>query len=137
LCREIRRSDPNTPVIFLSAAAYRQDHDEAMAAGANTYLNKPDGVLRLEMILTGVFGQAEARSLHARAAELVAMREEIDAHLVAVDVAKRKNNERAKRAFDHLLRAQAYSCFIASGGVGSHFERLWPDVVDDLVKGLP
>src|SRR5262249_52533843 len=107
LCREIRRTDPNTPVIFLSAAAYARDHDEAMAAGATTYLDKPTGIFRLQFRLKELLGQAEARSLHAKAAEMAAIREEVGAYLARIDEYKREKKELREQRTD-LLRTQAY-----------------------------
>ena len=47
LCREIRRSDPSTPVVFYSGAALDSERDEALAAGAQVYLIKPGDVALL------------------------------------------------------------------------------------------
>ena len=41
LCRKIRETDSQTPVIFYSGAAYDSDKQEAMKAGAQVYLVKP------------------------------------------------------------------------------------------------
>jgi DNA-binding response OmpR family regulator len=47
LCREIRKGDAMTPVIFYSGAAYDSDQREAMEAGAQAYLVKPTDIARL------------------------------------------------------------------------------------------
>lgn len=41
LCLAIREFDPNTPILFYSAAAYARDKREAISAGAQMYLTKP------------------------------------------------------------------------------------------------
>jgi two-component system copper resistance phosphate regulon response regulator CusR len=41
LCRLIREFDPDTPILFYSAAAYARDIREATRAGAQEYLVKP------------------------------------------------------------------------------------------------
>jgi DNA-binding response OmpR family regulator len=41
LCRAIREFDPNTPILFYSAAAYAKDIQEGLRAGAQAYLVKP------------------------------------------------------------------------------------------------
>lgn len=41
LCREIRVSDSQTPIIFTSALGRRKDIDDAIEAGADKYLMKP------------------------------------------------------------------------------------------------
>jgi DNA-binding response OmpR family regulator len=44
LCRTIRGFDNLTPIIFYSAAAYQRDKEEAFAAGAQAYIDKPGGL---------------------------------------------------------------------------------------------
>ena len=41
LCKKLRQTDPVTPILFYSAAAYESDREEAFAAGADGYLLKP------------------------------------------------------------------------------------------------
>jgi DNA-binding response OmpR family regulator len=41
LCRAIREFDPETPILFYSAAAYERDIQEALREGAQAYLTKP------------------------------------------------------------------------------------------------
>jgi DNA-binding response OmpR family regulator len=41
LCRAIREFDPDTPILFFSAAAFECDIEEALRAGAQAYLTKP------------------------------------------------------------------------------------------------
>jgi CheY-like chemotaxis protein len=50
LCRQLRTSDPHTPIVFFSAAAYDADKRRAIQAGANEYVAKPDITGLLEMI---------------------------------------------------------------------------------------
>ena len=47
LCREIRRFDAETPILFFTAAARAVEQTEAMAAGATEYLVKPNDLERL------------------------------------------------------------------------------------------
>ena len=42
LCRLMRESNPDTPVLFFSGAAYDTDKRRGMEAGASAYLCKPD-----------------------------------------------------------------------------------------------
>jgi DNA-binding response OmpR family regulator len=41
LCKQIRRFDARTPIIFLSALAFQSDIEKGLAAGAQAYLTKP------------------------------------------------------------------------------------------------
>jgi len=44
LCRLIRKSDSDTPIVFFTAMAYEKDRKSAMEAGANVYLVKPNDI---------------------------------------------------------------------------------------------
>ena len=41
LCRQIRKFDKATPILFYSAAAYEIDREKAISSGAQAYLIKP------------------------------------------------------------------------------------------------
>jgi DNA-binding response OmpR family regulator len=47
LCRDIRRSDASTPIVFYSGAALEPEREEALKAGAQAYLVKPGDVASL------------------------------------------------------------------------------------------
>ena len=47
LCKRIRGFDPQTPIVFYSAAAYEADVQRAMKAGAQYYFTKPLGLQAL------------------------------------------------------------------------------------------
>ena len=41
LCKQIRKFDKATPIVFYSAAAYEIDREQALKSGAQAYLVKP------------------------------------------------------------------------------------------------
>jgi two-component system alkaline phosphatase synthesis response regulator PhoP len=47
VCRAIRRTDADTPIMFFTGAALERERREAMQAGANAYLIKPDDLKKL------------------------------------------------------------------------------------------
>jgi DNA-binding response OmpR family regulator len=47
MCRRIRAYDRRTPIIFYSASAYPKDREAGLAAGADDYLVKPEGLDRI------------------------------------------------------------------------------------------
>lgn len=58
LCRKIRQLDTNTPILFFSARVYESDRLAALAAGATSFLCKPEDITRLavaaaELITSG------------------------------------------------------------------------------------
>jgi DNA-binding response OmpR family regulator len=42
LCRRMRAFDPHTPILFFSGAAYADDKQRGLEAGADAYVIKPD-----------------------------------------------------------------------------------------------
>lgn len=50
LCRTLRESHPDTPVVFYSAAAYDSDREAALRAGACAYVTKPGTTELLKVI---------------------------------------------------------------------------------------
>ena len=51
LCREIRKSDPSARIVFYSGAGQQSEREEALAAGAHSYLVKPgDAAFLLETV---------------------------------------------------------------------------------------
>jgi CheY-like chemotaxis protein len=42
LCRRVRENDKQTPILFFTGMAHPSDRDVAMAAGATSYLVKPN-----------------------------------------------------------------------------------------------
>lgn len=51
LCREIRRADAKTPILFYTAFAELLDRDQAIAAGAQGCLRKPEDTARLGEVI--------------------------------------------------------------------------------------
>lgn len=49
LCRQLREFDQETPIMFLSAAAYETDKQAAMDSGAQCYLVKPADIQKLSL----------------------------------------------------------------------------------------
>jgi len=134
LCREIRRTDANTPVVVMIGQGHFCDHQMAIEAGASACLHKPGGLFHLESTLGALVRDAEFRSLEAKNIELRALSESIGANLAALNARVNGSAERMIRANEHLLKADAYSAFIGSGGARAHFERLWPGVLDETAS---
>ncbi len=51
LCREIRRFDRRTPILFYTAFAELLDEREALQAGAQGWLRKPEDTARLGAVI--------------------------------------------------------------------------------------
>ena len=54
LCRQIRKFDKVTPILFYSAAAYEIDRDLALKCGAQAYLIKPSQPSELCNLVTSL-----------------------------------------------------------------------------------
>ena len=107
LCRKIRRFDPNTPILFYSAAAYPGDRDAAIEAGAQDYIVKPVDPQFLKQRAESLVMKAELRDLEARTVEWSG----ISDYTLG---AKRRES-----------RAAAYRLFLSAGGTRANFSRFW------------
>ena len=56
VCRTIRRMDAITPVMFFTGAAHERERREAMQAGANAYLVKPNDLKKLTETVKSLIG---------------------------------------------------------------------------------
>lgn len=141
LCRQIRSLDGNTPIVFLSAAAYQKDHDEALEAGANAYMDKPADLSRLRDTVISLIRRSEQSSLEARVAELKAIRSSIDEYLAELQEQADRVDEKTRLARQRFVNAiaarrdisdRAYQAFTAAGGTKAHFQRLWPAALNEI-----
>ena len=57
LCREIRRYDNHTPILFYTAFADLLDHEEAARAGAQGCLRKPEDTAQLGSIIRSLIAR--------------------------------------------------------------------------------
>jgi DNA-binding response OmpR family regulator len=62
LCREIRRFDQQTPILFYTAFAELLDHTEAEKAGAQGTLRKPEDTPRLGEAVRGLIEGGKSQS---------------------------------------------------------------------------
>lgn len=63
LCTRLRAYDADTPILFLSGAAYEKDKREAIAAGAQGYLTKPANIDHLLAEVSRLIGTSEPAEL--------------------------------------------------------------------------
>ena len=59
LCRQIRKIDPHTPILFFSSYARESDRQQAICAGAQDYLVKPGNIFDLADTIKRLIDQAE------------------------------------------------------------------------------
>jgi two-component system chemotaxis response regulator CheY len=59
LCREIRRFDQKTPILFYTAFADLLDQEESTKAGAQGFLRKPEDTARLGQIARELIDKAQ------------------------------------------------------------------------------
>ena len=63
LCRQIRSLHPHTPILFYSTIAYEAYRQEALHAGAQEYLVKPQSMSALIELIARLFGQAKSAGM--------------------------------------------------------------------------
>lgn len=59
LCREIRRFNQQTPILFYTAFAELLDEEEAIKAGAQGWLRKPEDTARLGEVIRDLIEKAD------------------------------------------------------------------------------
>ncbi|MGH9900455.1 MAG: response regulator transcription factor, partial [Pyrinomonadaceae bacterium] len=55
LCRQLRKLTPETPILFFSSSAFERDRQNALEAGAHTYLTKPEDILEIVQTVNSIF----------------------------------------------------------------------------------
>ena len=142
MCRQIRTFDPNTPIVFVSAAALESDRVEAVESGAQAYLIKPvDPGFLLRTVSTEI-DAAYLRSVDARLAEIAAIQDHIKEwapsgipSLVAKSEEATSHTRAAlARARNGLLRTKAYQAFTAEGGTRANFRRMWAPTLEECLE---
>jgi DNA-binding response OmpR family regulator len=128
LCREIRKTDPNSPVVFYTDAASDQDRHRAMRAGASAYLCKPVEPDELRSSLGSLFTRSDVESLLAKTSAERAVDEVLVLRLARARPASGAHDESAARSLERAARARAYKVFIESGGTRANFDSWWPQV---------
>lgn len=128
LCREIRKSDPNSPVLFCAKASEAYQ-GRALRAGADAYLRKPVVGEALRAKLAMLLTRADVDSSRAADEAERVLQHEIDRRTAASkDAAQGTVTAIAstRRSIERTARARAYDAFLSSGGTRAHFERWWP-----------
>lgn len=59
MCRDIRRFDTVTPILFFSAAAHETDRQSGIEAGAQGYIAKPGDIFELVKAITQLINQSK------------------------------------------------------------------------------
>jgi len=54
LCKRLRETTPETPILFFSAQAFRRDRELALEAGATAYLTKPDDLFEIVSTINSI-----------------------------------------------------------------------------------
>lgn len=128
LCRAIREFDPDTPILFYSAAAYEYDIQEALSSGAQAYLVKPVQPNDLERAVARLTSPEDERDFKAWQAEMAAVREELAIRYKEQGKRMEKARELYLRAEEKLMRLKAEKAFLDAGGTRGEFARRWPSV---------
>ena len=140
-CKQIRRFDGTTPIIFLFDGD-SDGHHQAVESGANACIDRADGLSRLGDTLVLLLRWAEDISLNSRIAEIAAIRDSIEENLRELDSRAQVSNHTAQLARIRLVTVlagrqdvtdKAYRAFIAAGGTKAYFERWWPNVLNEVI----
>jgi DNA-binding response OmpR family regulator len=136
MCRVIRKFDPHTPILFYSGAAYEDDIQGALRAGAQDYLVKPVSPKELRQAVSLLISAACETAIEARRAEVAAILEELAIRQMENAERLEKAKQKRLRAEEKALRDKAQFAFLAAGGTRGDFAREWPSVLLEEVRGV-
>jgi CheY-like chemotaxis protein len=128
LCQQIRAFNKITPIMFVSAAAYKKDVERGMGAGAQAYVTKPAEAEVLLDTVTHLLGQKAMTVSHLSHSALAEM---INAAPVAAALIDR--NRIYKAVSEPYAEAGGYS---AAELVGKQVTDIFPDVSGEAGKML-
>lgn len=131
LCREIRKSDRQSPIVFVTGAARDSDRLKAMRAGATDYLCKPVDPTLLRAKLQALTTLAEMESVQAKVAEQRAVQEELDRRMADVRAHLASASALLASSIERTARTRARKAFIGAHGTPAFFEAWWADVYGD------
>jgi DNA-binding response OmpR family regulator len=134
LAKQIRRTDPNSPILFYTGAAGLRDRERALSAGASAYLSKPVDPQRLRNELRVLIELASIESISARAAATQAAEAELARYAFKAREAPATS---LARLAERTARLKAARAFLSSGGTRANFERWWPSVFAAALAHYP
>lgn len=135
LCREIRKWDPNTPIVFCTESTRDLRENRALPAGATAYVCKALDADSVSSKFRALFERCESNGLSAMDAAERALNAELERHMQS-----REGRPvcltagRTPASVEPIARARAYRAFIDAGGTRAHFERWWPQVFSNTVS---
>ncbi len=133
LCREIRRYDAATPILFYSGNVFPSEIVRALDAGAQDYIVLPDLAGQLPGRVDELVEAAETRNREAFLEETRSIREQLSERLERLDKMKQAAEQHLDHALQEVLRAHALADFIKAGGKRAVFDQLWPKALKDAV----
>jgi DNA-binding response OmpR family regulator len=128
LCKKIREFNRITPIMFVSAAAYKKDVERGMQAGAQAYLTKPADAENLLDRVTYLLGQKAMLTVERDASSLPVM--VADAPVAAALIDKDRTYKAVSRTY---AAAGGYS---ATDLIGKKATDIFPDVSGEAGQAL-
>ncbi|MGZ5119094.1 MAG: response regulator [Burkholderiales bacterium] len=125
LCREIRKADPHSPIVFYTSFE-SGDATRALSARATAFIRAPIDSLVLRERLRVLIERADIHDLHARLEEERAIHDELQRRASAAVHTAEQAMRRARAAIEQSAKIKAAKAFIDAGGTRAGFERFWP-----------
>jgi DNA-binding response OmpR family regulator len=126
LCREIRKSDPHTPIVFYTSIGIGHPA-RALGAGATAYIRAPIEAVVFRERLRLLIEAADIHDLHARHQEERAIHDELQRRAAAATDKAKQARARSRDAIERAAKIKAAKAFIEAGGTRAGFQRFWPN----------
>jgi DNA-binding response OmpR family regulator len=132
LCAWLRRVDPRTPIVFCSSNGSARYEQAAIAAGALRFHLKPVQPQQLLGTLNLLLKLTELETLRAWSIERAAILDELSEQSRALRERAEVARCHAEDARRRMVRVKAYRAFREAGGNRANFERLWPQLANEV-----
>lgn len=125
LCRDIRKTDPNVPIIVFTSAGSEYEQ-RALRAGAMMFLKPPVDPDVLRQRLRVLIRTSDVHDLRARMEAERVIEEELKRRAEAAKERTEAAMLQAEGAIERAARIKALKAFLAAGGTIAGFDRSWP-----------
>jgi hypothetical protein len=120
--------------MIYSAAGSERDKQEALRAGAQTYVIKSGDFSEFKRAVAQLTSVVGKWRYEGRLLEIAAIREELAVQKIEIAEQKKKAKMKRVRAEEKLIRLKAERAFLAAGGTRGEFARQWPSVFREEVR---
>jgi DNA-binding response OmpR family regulator len=128
LCQQLRKFDPNTPIVLISIHDSESYRKYARDMGAQAFWGKSEDLSRLNNVIEACLRESRMKSFEAKRTEFAAIHEELTRQREMARARQVEARENCARYRERMMKLTAYRAFVEAGGCPADFQQLWPAV---------